>query len=781
VVEKLELDLGGRRLSIETGKVARQAHGAVTVRYGDTMVLSTVVATQEPRDVDFLPLMVEYRERTYAAGRIPGGFFKREGRPRDKEIVSARLTDRPIRPLFPKGFRSDIQVIITVLSADGENDADILGVLGASAALTISDVPYAGPIGAVRVGHVDGQWVLNPTFSELDRSALDLVVAGTDENIIMLQGGAEEVSEELVLGALDVAQRGIAELVGMQERLRESAGRPKRHFQPVETPKDLIARVDQLTAASMTEALTIADNVERQTALDDQQDKLVEQLAAEEWTEEQVREAFRESERALVRKAILDHGRRLDGRGPDDIREIACEVGLLPRTHGSALFSRGQTQCLAVTTLGTKTDEQKIDGLEGESWKSYMLHYNFPPFSVGEVRPIRGPGRREIGHGLLAERAIRPVIPTEERFPYTIRLVSDILESNGSSSMATVCAGSLSLMDAGVPVKAPVAGIALGLVKEIDRAVLLVDILGAEDHLGDMDLKVTGTREGITAIQMDLKTTGVPRDLFAAAFEKAKNARHYVLDEMAKALSAPRPSVSPFAPHIVVMRVKVSKIGEIIGPGGRTIRRIQEESGASIDIDDDGAVFISAPDETGAAKAAEAVRQLVEEAEIGKIYTGKVKKTVAFGAFVEILPGQEGLVHISELAPFRVSKVEDVVREGDEITVMVKGVDEQGKISLSRKAVPGMDETAPREREEPEEGKIYTGTVKKTMPYGAFVEILPGREGLLHLSQLAPYRVSQVEDIVKAGDQVTVMVTGIDERGKISLSRKAALDEEESS
>jgi polyribonucleotide nucleotidyltransferase len=779
-VEKIELDLGGRRLSIETGKVARQAHGAVTVRYGDTMVLSTVVATQEPRDVDFLPLSVEYRERTYAAGRIPGGFFKREGRPRDKEIVSARLTDRPIRPLFPKGFRSDIQVYITVLSADGENDADILGLLGASAALTISDVPFAGPIGAVRVGHVDGQWVLNPTFSNLDRSSLDLVVAGTSDNIIMLEGGAEEVSEELVLGALDLAQQGIGEIVGMQERLRESAGRPKRHFQPTETPKDLVARVDELAATAVSDALLIADKVQRQTSLDEHEDNLVEQLAAEEWTEEQVREAFRQAERAMVRKAVLDAGRRLDGRGPDDIREIACEVGLLPRTHGSALFTRGQTQSLAVTTLGTKTDEQKIDGLEGESWKSYMLHYNFPPFSVGEVRPVRGPGRREIGHGLLAERAIRPVIPMEERFPYTIRLVSDILESNGSSSMATVCAGSLSLMDAGVPIKEPVAGIALGLVKEDDKAVLLVDILGAEDHLGDMDLKVTGTRQGITAMQMDLKTSGVPRDLFAAAFEKARNARHHVLDEMGKALSAPRTSVSQYAPHIVVMRVKVSKIGEIIGPGGRTIRRIQEETGASIDIDDDGSVFISAPDEAGAAKASDTIRQLVEEAEIGKIYTGKVKKTVAFGAFVEILPGQEGLVHISELAPFRVSKVEDVVREGDEITVMVKGIDEQGKISLSRKAVPGVEATPQIQREEPEEGRIYTGTVKKTMPYGAFVEILPGREGLLHISQLAPYRVSRVEDIVKAGDQVTVMVTGIDERGKISLSRKATLDEEES-
>jgi polyribonucleotide nucleotidyltransferase len=776
----IERELGGRRLQIETGKVARQAHGAVSVRYGDTMVLSTVVATKEPRDVDFLPLTVEYRERTYAAGRIPGGFFKREGRPREKEIVSARLIDRPIRPLFPKGFKSDIQVVITVLSADAENDADILGMIGASSALTISDVPFAGPIGAVRIGYLDGQWLVNPTFSDLEHSLLDLVVAGTEDNILMIEGAAEEVPEDVVLGALDLAQATIADVVGMQRQLQEAAGKQKRDFEEPELSPVLLDEVTRIGSDSMAEALSLADKADRQAALDEIQQRLLEQLVGEEWTEDQVGQAVRESERRMVRRAVLDEGRRLDGRGTDEIRDITCEVGLLPRTHGSALFTRGQTQSLTVTTLGTKTDEQKIDDLEGESWKSYMLHYNFPPFSVGEVRPIRGPGRREIGHGVLAEKAIRPVIPSEDRFPYTIRLVSDILESNGSSSMATVCAGSLALMDAGVPIKSPVAGIAMGLVKEDDRAALLVDILGAEDHLGDMDLKVTGTRDGVTALQMDLKTRGVGADLFAAALEKAKEARLFVLDQMAKALEKPRASLSPYAPHIAVIHVKVSKIGEIIGPGGRIIRKIQESTGASVDIDDDGTVFISAPDQAGLDKASEMIQQLVEEVEVGKVYTGKVKKVVTFGAFVEVLPGQEGLVHISELASYRVGKVEDVVREGDEVTVMVKGVDEQGKISLSRKAVQqpdGGEGVAPQE--ELEVGKVYSGTVKKIMPYGAFVELFPGREGLVHISQLAPYRVAQVEDVLQEGETVAVMVIGIDERGKISLSRKAALEEGE--
>ncbi len=777
MVEKSELEFAGRRLRVETGKVARQAHGAVTVRYGDTMILSTVVATKEPKEVDFLPLTVEYRERTYAAGRIPGGFFKREGRPREKEIVSARLADRSIRPLFPKDFRSEVQVIITVLSADGENDADVLGVIGASSALTISDIPFAGPIAAVRVGYIAGRYVLNPTFSDLDESTLDLVIAGTKGAVVMLEGSASEAPEHVVVGAVDLARDAIADLVAMQEGLREAAGRPEREFELDEVPTELMERVGEIASEGVSRALLLGDKCERQSALDQVQSQVSEQLVSEDVTEAQVQRAFQETQRRMVRRAILEEGRRLDGRGPDDIREIACEVGILPRTHGSALFTRGQTQSLTVTTLGTKTDEQKIDDLEGESWKSYMLHYNFPPFSVGEVRPVRGPGRREIGHGLLAEKAIRPVIPGEERFPYTIRLVSDILESNGSSSMATVCAGSLSLMDAGVPIKAPVAGIAMGLVKEGSRAVLLVDILGAEDHLGDMDLKVTGTRDGVTALQMDSKAAGLDSKLFAEALEKARVARLIVLEEMAKALPAPRPALSPYAPHIVVLRVKPSRIGDIIGPGGRTIRALQEETGATIDIDDDGTVSIAASDAASSERAAELVRQLVEEAEVGKTYVGKVKKVVAFGAFVEILPGQEGLVHISELAPYRVAKVEDVVREGEEITVMVKGIDEQGKISLSRKAVQKAEAGETKATQEVEVGKLYTGKVKKTMPYGAFVEVLPGREGLLHISQLAPYRVAKVEDVVREGDEVTVVVTGIDAGGRISLSRKAALAE----
>ena len=699
----MKTEVGGKDLIIETGKVAKQAGGAVTVQYGETVILATVVVSDEPRDQDWFPLFVEYREKAYAAGKIPGGFFKREGRPAEKEVLSARLVDRPIRPLFPDGFRNEVQVYISVLSADQENDADVLGMIGASAALSISDAPFDGPIAAVRVGRMGDEIIINPTFSQLEDSDLDLVVAGTGESIIMFEGRAKEVPEEIILKALAAARPSLSQIIDLQNELISQCAKPKRVFEPVPPDQELIGAVKEQVGDRMTQINTTETKEDRKQLLSDLKEKTIEALAERfPEREAEIKTIIGEIEKTDMRGRIVSDGRRIDGRRLDEIRPISCQVAVLPRTHGSALFTRGQTQSLAVTTLGTKMDEQKIDALEGESWKSYMLHYNFPPFSVGEVRPIRGPGRREIGHGALAERAIQTVIPTDESFPYTIRIVSDILESNGSSSMATVCAGSLSLMDAGVPVKSGVAGVAIGLIQENGQTALLTDILGIEDHLGDMDMKVTGTRGGITSVQMDLKISGIDEDVLAQALERARAARHSILDDMDKTISAPRQELSPYAPRIISLKIDPEKIGAVIGPGGKIIRKITEETGAKIDIDDDGTVTIASTDPEGGPRAAEIIKELTADVEEGQIYNGKVVKITDFGAFVEILPGRDGLLHISQLDHHRVEKVQDVVNVGDEVKVKVLEVDDSGKIRLSRKVLlerkPGQEKDEPPRR-----------------------------------------------------------------------------------
>ncbi len=709
-METIRCELGGRELSIETGHVARQAHGAVMVRYGDTIVLVAVVASEkDAEEQDFFPLTVDYREKSYAIGRIPGGFFKREGKPKETEVLGARLIDRPIRPLFPEGFRRETQVYCTVLSSDQENPADVLGIIGASAALSISPIPFLGPIAAVRIGLIDGEYVLNPTFSQLETSLLDLVVAGSRDAIVMVEGGAREVPEADVVAALNLAHGHIKNLVKLQEELVARVGKPKMGFVAVGPSPELRARVEELALAPLREAIAVRDKTARRAALEGVRQIVQAALEAEfPDAERHVAQVVAEMEERLVRRMILDEGIRLDGRGVDDIRPITCEVGILPRVHGSALFTRGQTQSLATVTLGTKVDEQKIEDLMGESYKSYMLHYNFPPYAVGEARPSRGPGRREIGHGALAERAIEPTMPSEQVFPYTVRIVSDILESNGSSSMATVCAGSLALMDAGVPIRAATAGIAMGLIKDDGRAVILTDILGDEDHLGDMDLKVAGTRAGVTACQMDIKITGIGTEEISAALEKARQARLAILDVMEQTIAQPRPNLSPYAPRITILKVRTSKIGEIIGPGGKNIRQITEETGAKIDIEDDGRVIIAAVDEECSRKAREWIERIVQEAEVGKTYTGKVKRITNFGAYVEYLPGKEGLVHISQLEHHRVGKVEDVVQEGQEITVQCIGIDEMGRVDLSRKALlprPTTNEDSGQECRKPRQGE----------------------------------------------------------------------------
>ena len=686
--ERVEVDLGGKSLSIETGKVAKQSHGATMVRLGDTMILATVVeAKQVDEEQDFFPLLVDYREKAYAAGKIPGGFFKREGRPSEKETVSARLIDRALRPLFPEGYFNEVQIMVMVLSSDQENDADVLGLVGASAALGISHIPFYKPIGAVRVGRINNQFVVNPLFSELDESEMNLVVAGTGDYINMVEGVCQEVSEEDLLAALEFGHEKVKLLVKIQEELLARCGKPKQKIELPPKNPELVQAVTKLALEKIAEANHTPDKNERQNKLDELLDSVTLELL-EKFTESenQIKAILLELEKQDMRKMILTEGRRVDGRDIYQIRPITCEVGVLPRTHGSALFTRGQTQCLAVTTLGTKIDEQRIDDLEGDSTKSYMLHYNFPPFSVGEIKPIRGPGRREIGHGALAERAIQPVVPKEEVFPYTVRIVSDVLESNGSSSMATVRGGTLSLMDAGVPIKAPVAGVALGLIKEEEKVAILSDILGMEDHLGDMDFKITGTRKGITAFQMDVKIAGIDLNLLSESLKRAKEGRLHVLSVMEETIAQPRPELSVYAPRIITFKVKPEKIGAIIGPGGKTIRGIIEQTGAKIDIEDDGSVFIASTDQKAGERAQELILKLTEEPEMGKEYMGKVKRITPFGAFVEILPGQDGLVHISELDTHRVNRVEDVLNVGDEVRVKITGIDVDGKIKLSRKA-----------------------------------------------------------------------------------------------
>jgi polyribonucleotide nucleotidyltransferase len=689
--ESVSVELGGRTLSIEVGKVAKQASGATWVQYGETVVLNAAVASKDPIDKDFFPLSVEYREKTYAAGKIPGGFFKREGRPTEKEILSSRLIDRPLRPLFPDGYRNEIQIMSTVLSSDQANDSDILGVTGASAALMVSDIPFPEPVSAVRVGFVGGQLVLNPTFAELAESELDLVVAATDSNIVMVEAGAREVSETTIVEALEFAHVAIRKINQLQHELKARVGKPKREFPLPKRNEALDRQIAETYRDRLQKANRISEKLERQAALDALKVEAIELFeGTHPGSAKDVRRVLGELEERAVRETIVKEKRRPDGRGFDEMRKVTCEVGVLPRTHGSALFTRGQTQALVVATLGTKVDEQRVEELEGQSWKSYMLHYNFPPYSVGEVRPFRGPGRREIGHGALAERSIESLIPSDVDFPYTIRIVSDILESNGSSSMATVCGGSLSLMDSGVPIKTHVAGVAMGLVKEGSDFAILTDIQGVEDHLGDMDFKVAGTRNGITALQMDIKISGVSYALMAEALEKARRARMNLLDIMDATISAPRTELSPYAPRIYIMMIDPDKIREVIGPGGKMIKKISAETGTQIDIEDTGEIRIAAFSGADGDRAREIIRSITEDPEIGRVYQGTVRRVVPFGAFVEISPGKDGLVHISELETKRVERVEDVINEGDTVLVKVIGIDREGKIKLSRKqALPG--------------------------------------------------------------------------------------------
>ena len=692
MVERLEMDVAGRRLTIESGRVAKQADGAVLVQMADTVVLATAVTAKTPRaGVDFLPLTVDYQERAYAAGKIPGGFFKREGRPSEREILSSRLIDRPLRPLFPKRFYHETQVIASVLSADQSNATDFLGIIGASAALSISSSPFQGPVAGIRVGRVDGRFVVAPTLTELEHSTLNVVVAGTRDAVMMVEGEASELPEDVMLEAIMLAHAEIKKIIALQDELVKRVGKPKLTVPKAEADPAVVAVVDREATGPVREALLIPNKTERSARMAAILADLLARLGSKEAPEKnrEIMEVFHDLERNQMRRMILDKGVRADGRGPTGIRAITCEIGVLPRTHGSALFTRGETQSLVVVTLGTSADEQRIDALEGESKKSFMLHYNFPPFSVGETRPMRGPGRREIGHGALAERALKPVIPTKEKFPYTLRIVSDILESNGSSSMATVCGGTLALMDAGVPITAPVGGIAMGLIKEGNDVEILSDILGVEDHLGDMDFKVTGTRTGVTALQMDIKIQGIDRSIMEKALAQAKLGRLHILDKMAEAIAEPRGSLSTHAPRILIMKVKPDKVREVIGPGGKVIRGIIALTGVKIDVEDDGTIAIASSDEAAARKAIEMIKQITEDVEIGKLYMGKVTRIMEFGAIVEIGPGVDGLVHISQLAPHRVKAVTDEVKEGDEILVKVLEVDRQGKIRLSRKEAMG--------------------------------------------------------------------------------------------
>jgi len=690
LVKTYQMDLAGRPLILETGKMAKQADGAVLVRYGDTVVLAAVTVSKEPRELDFFPLTVNYEERLYAVGRIPGGFIKREGRPSEKAILSGRLIDRPIRPLFPEGFRHEVQVVTTVLSVDQDCSPEIAAMIGASAALSISSIPFQGPIGGVIVGRVDGQFVLNPTVEQEEKSDLHLTVAGTKEAIMMVEAGADEVPEEVILQAILYGHEGLQGIISLIEEMVRDVGKPKLEVAVEEPDPALVEEVETFASEKLSEALVIPEKHERQERIDN----VIEETMAhftELWGEgderlPKVRTIADKLIKQQVRAMILE-GKRPDGRTPEEIRPIACEVGLLPRTHGSGLFTRGQTQALSVCTLGALGDVQILDGLGLEESKRFMHHYNFPPYSVGEAKPIRGPGRREIGHGALGERALLPIIPPEEEFPYTIRLVSEVLESNGSTSQASICGSTLALMDAGVPIKAPVAGIAMGLVKENDRVVVLSDIQGMEDHLGDMDFKVAGTAKGVTALQMDIKIDGIDEPILQRALEQARQGRLYILEKMLAVIDKPRPQLSKYAPKIITLQIHPDKIRDVIGPSGRVINQIISETGVKIDIEQDGRIYITSPDEAMNEKAKRIIEAIVRDVVVGEVYEGKVKRIEKFGAFVEILPGKEGLVHISQLANERVDRVENVVHIGDTITVKVTEIDSQGRINLSRKAL----------------------------------------------------------------------------------------------
>lgn len=692
--------IGERSLIIETGKLALQANGAVTVRYGDTVVLVTACASKQPlAKADFLPLTVDYEERLYAAGKIPGGFFRREGRPGQEATLAARLTDRPLRPLFPQGFRHEVQIVATVLSADQENSPEVLAIIGSSAALILSDIPFEGPVAAVRIGYIGDKFVVNPTFSQLQDSVLDLVVAGTKEAVVMVEAGAKEAPEDIVIGAIKLGHEVNRRIIVLQERLQNTCGKPKMEFKPAPANPELEANVTSLVAGRLSEITLVADKSQREVALSALEKELVEKLS-ERYPSGEVLFVLESQVKAEVRRNILERGLRPGGRGLTEIRPISSEVGLLPRTHGSALFCRGQTQVLTIATLGSSGEEQMLDGLTREESKRFMHHYNFPPFSTGETKRIGAPSRREIGHGALVERALAPMIPAETEFPYTIRLVSEVIGSNGSTSMASVCGSTLSLMDAGVPIKGVVAGIAMGLVSGNGKHAVLTDIEGWEDAYGDMDFKVAGTAKGATALQLDIKTKGVNYEVLQQAIAQARDARLTILGKMEQTLATSRPELSRHAPRIIKITINSNKIGSVIGPGGKTIRRIIEETKTTIDIENDGTVLIGSTTEEGSQKAIKMIEDLTREVEIGNTYVGKVTRLLPFGAMVEIFPGKEGLVHISELADYKVSSVEDVVKVGDEIMVVATGIDHQGRLNLSRKAVfQGSGETGTRGRD----------------------------------------------------------------------------------
>ncbi|HEX9727064.1 MAG TPA: polyribonucleotide nucleotidyltransferase [Gemmatimonadales bacterium] len=694
MLRHIERPFADRPYRMETGRMAKQAAGSAVIQHGDTMVIAAVTVSNRQSHLPFFPLTVEFREKTYAAGKFPGGFIKREGRLSDDETLACRMIDRSIRPLFPKGFQNEVQVFVYVVSADQENDADVLGLTAASLALSLSTIPWSGPIAGVRVGRVNGSWVLNPTFRDLEESDIDMVVAGSADSLMMVEGGALELSEEDIVDALAAAQEGIAELVAMQQEIIGPSPISKMAWSVDEGPEGLQERIEAMVGDRMAEALDTPEKGQRAEALSALRASVVEELT-EEFPDDlkHVRSIVDDMEASTMRSQVLERGERVDGRDLATVRPISCEVGLLPRAHGSALFTRGQTQALVSVTLGSVRDEQRIDNIDlaQETTKSFMLHYNFPPFCTGEVKMVRGTSRREIGHGTLAERALQALLPEYEAFPYTIRVVSEILESNGSSSMASVCGGSMALMDAGVPMKAPCAGVAMGLIKEGDKVAVLTDILGSEDHLGDMDFKVAGTRDGITSIQMDIKVQGLDPKILRDALQQAKRGRLHILDVMAETLAEPRPAMSRYAPRIITIQIRPDKIGDVIGPKGKVIRGIQEETGAELNVDDTGLITISAVDGQAGERARDMIAGLVQEPEVGQVYEGIVKSTTAFGAFVEILPGTEGLLHISELAHGRTERTEDVVKKGDHVKVKLLEVDGRGKMRLSRKALIEQD------------------------------------------------------------------------------------------
>lgn len=687
-----EIDIDGKTIHVETGRIAKQASGSAVVTLGETVVLVTAVSTDEVREgIDFIPLTVEYQEMSYAGGRIPGNFFRRDmGRPGEKETLTSRLIDRPLRPLFPENYRYETQVIASVLSTDKENDADILALLGASLALEISDIPFFGPVAGIRVGRLDGKFIANPTFSQQAESDIDLIVAGNRSGVVMVEAGGLFVSELDMIEAIFYGYEAMQPMLDVQEQLKSEVGKPKRIIPPDPVDEDLQEKVAEIGRPLLSEVITTADKMERQQKSREARDSILENLSEEyEGRKSDIMEAAHDLEKKMVRQMILEDGKRIDGRSFDEIRPIECVVGLLPRIHGSALFTRGETQAMALTTLGTEQDEQRIETLYGNLFRSFILHYNFPPYSVGEAKRLSGPGRRDIGHGALARRALLPVMPNKEEFGYCIRVVSEILESNGSSSMATVCGGCLSLMDAGVPIKDSVAGVAMGLVSDGNRVAVLTDIIGDEDHYGDMDFKVTGTRDGITALQMDIKIDGITREILQKALEQAKDGRLFILDKMNETISKPRSEISEYAPTITTIQIKPEKVRVLIGPGGKTIREITNTSGARIDVDDEGKVNIASADKESVDTAINMIKEILQEAEVGKLYMGKVVKIMDFGAFVEIFPGTDGLVHISQLDRERVNKVTDILNEGDEVLVKVLEVNDDGKIRLSRKAALG--------------------------------------------------------------------------------------------